>query len=172
MDKSHLFPWVSPNYIQVQNILVVVSWMSKGQLGEAWALEARKTVSFKELILFSKEVLQFCPLGLEGVIYFLVGLKTSNFKAWRKGWVLHPAAPSQCSALMGIVLLALVGRAGNVHCIPPKRDFQDQPLGPQNSEEQTPKWPCHLRQTKGKTHLLFLLSKHTFIFLIKFCKEK
>lgn len=31
-----------------------------------------------------------------------------------RGWTLHPAVPSQCSALMGMVLLGLVGRAGNV----------------------------------------------------------
>lgn len=83
MDKSHLFPWVSPNHIRVRNTLVVVLWtVCTGQLGEAWALEPRETLSVEEFIHFSKDVLQFCPLGSQGVICSLTGL---CFKTWREG---------------------------------------------------------------------------------------
>lgn len=87
MDKSHLLPWVSPN--QVQNILVLVSWtVYTGQLGEAWALETRKTLSFKELILFSKEILQFFPLGSQGLFASSLGFVS---KLEGRVWGVHPA---------------------------------------------------------------------------------
>lgn len=81
-----------------------------------------------------------------------------------RSWGLHPAAPSQCSALMGMmVLLALVGRAGNLHCTLPKGVCRISTLVHKTVRSKVPTGTVTWDKLKEKlTFFFFGVSTHLF----------